>query len=205
MTEVRDREVKLALDKKIKVSSHIQSINQFVNIQDQIDNLSDLEVLSVSKHTDDMLKLVTKNAVDYTFTLSVLPEMKKDIEINNFGKQLKNALRDHESNNQSKSAKLKNKQGKKTGKPNISKPSKQNSDPKNSIENDTIEIPAKNSSINLNESNITEISTPVCISAKTHFFNQPQSKSIPEVKPKSSVEVKPTFEIKTKPLPEANL
>lgn len=200
MAEVRDREVKLALEKKNKVSSHIQSINQFVNIQDQLDNLSDLEVLSVSKNTDDTLKLVTKNAVDYTFTLSVLPEMKKDIEITNFGKQLKNALRDQESTNQSKSAKLKNKQGKKTGKPNISKPLKQKSDPKDSTENDTIEIPAKNSSINLNESNITEISTPVCISAKTHFFNPPQSKPLPEANPKPSAEVRPVFEVKSNPV-----
>jgi hypothetical protein len=107
MAEVRDREIKLTLEKKTKVSSHILSINQFLNIQDQIDSLSDLEVLSVSKQRDDTLKIATKNAVDWTFSLSVLPEMKKDIEITNFGKQLKNALRDHEASSQSKSAKLK--------------------------------------------------------------------------------------------------
>jgi hypothetical protein len=64
MAEVRDREIKLTLEKKTKVSSHILSINQFLNIQDQIDSLSDLEVLSVSKQRDDTLKIATKNAVD---------------------------------------------------------------------------------------------------------------------------------------------
>lgn len=64
MNDVKEREEKLALEKKEKIQSHIQSIDQFLNIQDQIDDLSDLEILSVAKQRDDTLKLATKNAVD---------------------------------------------------------------------------------------------------------------------------------------------
>lgn len=64
MKDVKEKEEKLALEKKEKIQSHIQSIDQFLNIQDQIEDLSDLEVLSIAKQRDDTLKLATKNAVD---------------------------------------------------------------------------------------------------------------------------------------------
>jgi hypothetical protein len=118
--------------------------------------------------------------------------MKKDIEITNFGKQLKNALRDHEASSQSKSAKLK-KQVKKTGKQNVSKQTKFKDQLRTFSEKEIIEFPLETSIANLNESNITELSTPVCISVKTHFFNQPYAK------PQLEVKSKPILEVKSKP------
>lgn len=165
MNDVKEREEKLALEKKEKIQSHIQSIDQFLNIQDQIDDLSDLEILSVAKQRDDTLKLATKNAVDWTFTLSVLPEFKKDIEISNFGKQLKNALREQESINPTKLSKQKS-SSKKTSK--VTKTGKVKPEPKTCTNKESHSPPKLNETIN------TEISTPVCVSAKNPFFERQQ-------------------------------
>jgi len=179
MTEVKEREQKIVHEKKNKITCHIQSIDQFLNIQDKIESISDSEILNASKQRDETLKLATKNAVDYTFTLSVLPELKKDVEITNFGKQLKNAMRDFDAANPSKSIKQKKLSSKKIPKTNMAKTGKKG---------DVKEVPKVQAIKNncpediLNESNITDMSTPVCISAKTHFFEhkKPKQVSVPE-------------------------
>ena len=89
MNEIRDRELKNATERKQKIESHVQSIDEFITMKDNIDNLSDLELLKIAKESEDSIKLATKNIVNNTFSLSILPELKKDIEISNFGKQLK--------------------------------------------------------------------------------------------------------------------
>lgn len=166
MTETQEKETKCANEKKNKIASHIVSIDQFLSLEDGIDNLSDIEILTASKKSDDTLKQATKNAVDCTFTLSVIPEIKKDTEINNFGKQLKNALREHEALNVSNkaitNAANKTKKTKKGGKREACKIQKQS----------TQESDEKPADEKLNTSHDTELSTPVCISAKTHFFEK---------------------------------
>ena len=166
MNDVREKENKISNEKKNKVSSHIQSIDQFLTLQEGIEQLSDLEILHASKKRDETLKQATKNAVDCSFTLSVLPELKKDVEINNFGKQLKNALRDYETANTVKSVKTK-----KSKKITRSNTAKQKESSNKNIEKDEInaEIPTNDV---MNTSHDTELSTPVCISAKTMFEKQ---------------------------------
>ena len=158
MRDVQEREQKVANEKKIKVSTHIGSIDQFLSIQGQIDTLTDLEILNVSKQNNDTLKLATKNAVECAFSLSVLPEIKKDVEITNFGKQLKNALREQESCapklGKSKKPSKRNSKGVANNK---EKPAAlQRMDSKNNKGPSDIKLNNK-----LNESNITEMSTPV--------------------------------------------
>ena len=95
-----------------------------------------------------------------------MPELKKDVEINNFGKQLKNALRDYETANTVKSVKTK-----KSKKITRSNTAKQKESSNKNIEKDGInaEIPTNDV---MNTSHDTELSTPVCISAKTMFEKQ---------------------------------
>jgi hypothetical protein len=96
MNEIREKEFKNASERKQKIESHVQSIDVFMLMKDNIDDLSDLEILKIAKESEETIKMATKNIVNNTFSLSILPELKKDIEISNFGKQLKNALRDQE-------------------------------------------------------------------------------------------------------------
>lgn len=183
MTEVQEKETRLSNEKKSKISSHIESIDQFLSMQEEFDNLSDLEILTASKKRDDTLKQATKNAVDCSFTLSVIPELKKDVEINNFGKQLKNALRDQDNQIHVKS--VKPKKTKKVPQNNNEKTSKESSDVTDTRDDNR-------SNDRLNTSHDTELSTPVLISAKTQFFEKPVSKQAkkPTSKPDETSEKK---------------
>ena len=60
MNDVREKENKISNEKKNKVSSHIQSIDQSLTLQEGIEQLSDLEILHASKKRDETLKQATK-------------------------------------------------------------------------------------------------------------------------------------------------
>jgi len=176
MIEIKEREAKLSLEKKLKIGSHIESIDQFLSLQKEIDNFSDLEILEANKRRDDTLKQATKNAVDCSFSLSVIPELKKETEINNFGQQLKISLRDLDQNDTTKSTKTK--KNKKIQKPNKAKQSKNTVELKTDENNETV------SAEQLNTSHDTELSTPVCISAKTPLFENQNSNPASKIEDK---------------------
>ncbi|CAI2375158.1 unnamed protein product [Moneuplotes crassus] len=165
MQEAVRKEERIMKEKKTKIDNHLQAIDHLHQMQTKISELTDLEVLKEAKTCENAIKSGTKNVVECTFSLTMLPELKKDIEINNFGKQLKNALKEQESNTSSTHHKSK-KQCKKS-----SKGSKLKNESKTSSTKEIKECDKP--SPNLNESNVTEISTPVCISAKAHFFDKP--------------------------------
>lgn len=149
-------------------------------MQDQLDTLSDVNILGASKQRDKTLKLATKNAVDCNFSLNVIPEIKKDIEIGNFGKQLKNLVRE-ELNTAPKPMKQK-KSTKKVPKSSTNRQSRPPQEPRTCTNKD------KPSPNHLNHSQDTELSTPVCISAKTHFFDKKMKPpaTAPETRPKTN-------------------
>jgi len=147
MGDVARKEEKSANDKKEKVVTHIQAIQKLEEIQGDISDFTDLEILSHAKEREEVVKLAMKNAVDCTFSMSILPELKKIVEINNFGKQLKNALRDQEVNSAPKHPKSR----KQTKRPN--KLNKPKNEPKTTVNKDIKEINEEISHV-LNESNI---------------------------------------------------
>lgn len=182
MNEIREKELKNASERKQKIEIHVQSIDDFMTKKDKIDNLSDLELLRIAKESEETIKLATKNIVNSTFSLSMLPELKKDVEISNFGKQLKNALRDQEVPKTQKSKKP----SKKPTKSNIPKSIKAQKD-------------SQNPPSPLNESTFTELTTPVLISAKSNFFEKDKKPTTAPEAPQKKGLVKKEMELPPPP------
>ena len=196
MKDAKDKEEKLIKEKHSKIVSHVESINKYLNMKNNLETMNDMDILEgiifcdlfcwiflfensnfiqsdliysnysstiASKISEETLKLASKQAIDCTFSLSIIPEFKKDIEINNFGKLLKNALRDQESNNSKNSLK----QRKNLKQPKFNSSKLQNEKEQKTNSNEEVEIHP-----DLNTSHDTELSTPVLISAKTNLLNK---------------------------------